>query len=179
MTAVPIPSERGDVSTSDAAFRDAMARVAAGVGVLTVRDGAGDDRGITVTSVSSVSLDPPMVLVCVKRGGSIHDAVEGSDGWALNMLADDQIMLARYAARHRRRGERDDFTAWARGRGTTGALLFTGGVAAVECAPHRFVQAGDHSVAIGRVISVPARMAGRQPLVYVDRGYRSAGEPLR
>ncbi len=152
-------------------FRDAMSRLAGGVGLLTTRDPVGRDCGITVTAVSSVSLDPPLVLVCVKREGFIHDALYVSSGWALTMLASDQVDLAEYAARHRHPGDRDDFSPWSARAGIDGALVFTGGVSAIECVPVQFVDAGDHTIAIGRVMGVADDMTGARPLVHVDRSY--------
>jgi flavin reductase (DIM6/NTAB) family NADH-FMN oxidoreductase RutF len=154
-------------------YRDAMSRLAGGVGLLATRDPVGRGCGITVTAVSSVSLDPPLVLVCVKRDGFIHDALYVSSGWALTMLAVDQVDLAEYAARHRHPGDRDDFSRWASRAGVDGALVFTGGVSAVECVPVQFVDAGDHTIAIGRVVEVADDMSGDRPLIYVDRGYRA------
>jgi len=160
-------------------FRDAMARLAGGVGVLTTRDPVSRDCGITVTALSSVSLVPPLVLTCVRRGGFVHDALVVADGWALTMLADDQLDLARYAARHRHPGSRDDFSPWRVRRGAdSGALIFTGGVSAVECVPYELVDAGDHTVAIGRVVAVADDLVGRNPLAYVDRRYHATGDAL-
>ncbi|MGH8777186.1 MAG: flavin reductase family protein [Jiangellaceae bacterium] len=160
-------------------FRDAMARLAGGVGVLTTRDLVGRDCGITVTAVSSVSLDPPLVLTCVRRGGFVHDALLVADGWALTMLDDSQLALAHYAARHRHPGGRDDFSPWPTRRGSaSGALVFTAGVSAIECVPDDLVDAGDHTIAIGRVVAVASDATGERPLVYVDRAYRAAGGPL-
>lgn len=163
-------------SAPEAAFRDTMARLAGGVAVVSTLDAVGRDCGITVTAASSVSLDPPLVLVCVRRGSFMHDALTVADGWALSMLADDQVELARYAARHRAPGDRDDFSRWAHRRGeASGALVLTGGVAAVECLPYDVVDAGDHAVCIGRVVVAADDTAGERPLVYVDRAYTSLG----
>jgi len=164
-------------SSETAPFRDAMARLASGVGLITTRDPVGRDCGITVTAISSVSLDPPLVLVCVRREGFIHDALYVASGWALTMLADDQVALARYAARHRYPGDRDDFSPWVSRRGVDDALVFTGGVSAVECVPHELVDAGDHTGVIGRVVAVGDDLTGQRPLVYVDRDYHTIGPP--
>ena len=174
----PVVDERPPSAPVDD-FRDAMARLAGGVGLLTMQDPVGRDCGITVTALSSVSLDPPLVLTCVRRGGFVHDALLVADGWTLTMLADDQHSLAVYAARHRHPGDKDDFSAWARRRGNeSGALVFTGGVSAVECVPYDLVDAGDHTVAIGRVVAVAGDLVGERPLLYVDRGYHAAGSTI-
>ena len=189
MTALPVPTPWDEPTSTVAAerppsapvdrFRDAVSRLAGGVGVIATVDPVGRDCGITVTAVSSVSLEPPLILTCVRRGGFIHDALLVADGLALTLLADDQTNLARYAARHRHPGDRDDFSAWPSRRGdASGALVFTGGVSAVECVPYDLVDAGDHTVAIGRVVGIPVDLVGEQPLVYVDRGYRASGRPV-
>lgn len=166
-------------SADVAGFQDAMARLAGGVGLLAVRDPIGRDCGITVTAVSSVSLDPPLVLACVKRDGFIHDALYVADSWTLTMLADDQLDLAEYAARSRHPGARDDFTRWDHRPGDVAdALVLTGGVAAIECVPYKLVDAGDHTVVIGRVVATAADMIGERPLVHMDRAYRGPGIEL-
>jgi flavin reductase (DIM6/NTAB) family NADH-FMN oxidoreductase RutF len=154
------------------AYRDTMARLAGGVGLLTTVDPVGRDCGITVTAVSAVSLVPPLVLVCVRRSGFVHDALLTADGWALSFLAAGMEPLARYAARHHHPGDRDDFGPWPTERGeATGVLLVRGGVGALELVPWEQVDAGDHTVVIGRVVALHAGDPRARPLVYVDRGY--------
>lgn len=160
------------------AFRDAMARLAGGVAVLTVLDPVGRQCGLTVTAVASLSLEPPLVMVGVKKDGFIDDALYVADGWSLTFLAADQVDLAHYAARTRFPGDRDDLTAWPHRPAATGEFVFTGGVAAVACESDRFVDAGDHTLAVGRVTSVAAGLTGRVPLVHVDRLYTEPGRVL-
>ncbi|NDL59243.1 flavin reductase family protein [Phytoactinopolyspora mesophila] len=159
-------------------FRNAMARLAAGVGVLSTLDPIGRACGLTVTAVSSVSLEPPLVLVCVKKDGFIHDALFVADGWSITFLAADQLDAAHYFARHRYPGDRDDFSPWRTSRADSGELILTGGMAAVTCVPHEMVDAGDHSVAIGRVVHIPEHMTGETPLIHGDRAYFAPGTPL-
>ncbi len=159
-------------------FRDAMARLAGGVAILTVLDPIGRDCGLTVTAVSSVSLEPALVLVCVKKDGFIHDALFVADGWSLTFLAADQVDAAHYFARSRYPGDRDDFAAWGTRRAHAGELVLTGGVAAVECEPHQLVDAGDHTIAIGRVVRTPGDLTGATPLLHVDRTYWTPGQEL-
>lgn len=161
------------------AYRDAMSHLGGGVTVVATRDPIGRDVGITATSVTAVSLVPPLVLVCVRSGGFAADCLSVSDGWTLSMLAEDQVDLARYAARHRHPGDADDFSSWPRRRGAaTGSLVLTGAVAAVECVPHAFTDAGDHTICVGRVVEVATDVTGRRPLLYVRRGYHALGPLL-
>ncbi len=161
-------------SAGDADFRDAMARLASGVSVLTTCDAVGRDVGVTVTSFAAVSLDPPLVLVCVRCDRFIADALAVSDGWAVSMLAEDQVGLARYAARHRHPGSRDDFGRWPHRRGIGGAVVLTGGVSLVECVRYAEYEGGDHLIVVGRAVGVEV-VPDRAPLLYVDRRYRAEG----
>lgn len=190
MTTQPVPKPwnippqhsaaiNGTSSQPQADFRDAMARLAGGVAVLSTLDPMGRQCGLTVTAVSSVSLDPPLVLVCVKKDGFIHDALYVAEGWSLTFLAIEQLDLATYAARHRYPGDRDDFSSWSSRPSDNGELIFTGGVAAVECLPHALVDAGDHTIAVGRVARVAAGLSGEVPLVHVDRSYYRPGGTVR
>lgn len=160
-------------------IRTAMAHLASGVCLLTTQDVVGRDCGLTVTSVASLSLSPPLCLVAVKRAGFLHDALEVAEGWAITMLSTDQVDLARYAARHRYPSDTDDFSVFQPRRGpVSSALYFTGGVAAVECVPHRLIPSGDHTIAVGRVVAIPADCTGTQPLVYHQRHYTSVGQVI-
>jgi len=156
-----------------------MASLATGVCVLSTRDVVGRDCGLTVTSVASLSLHPPLCLVAVRRGGFLHDALEVADGWALTILAEQQVDLARYAARHRYPSDVDDFAAFRTNRGeATGTLYFTDGLAALECRPFSLVPAGDHSIAVGEVVAMPADCTGTDPLLYHRRAYRGIGAKI-
>lgn len=160
-------------------LREAMSHLGTGVCVLTTRDVVGRDCGLTVTSVASVSLSPPLCLVAVRRDGFLHDALEVCDGWALTMLARDQQELARYASRHRYPSDTDDFSPFPHRRGSAGGTLyFPGGVAALECEPFDLVPAGDHTIALGKVVGIPEDCTGEEPLLYYRRAYRSIGEVL-
>jgi flavin reductase (DIM6/NTAB) family NADH-FMN oxidoreductase RutF len=160
-------------------LRVAMAHLASGVCLLTTRDVVGRDCGLTVTSVASLSLRPPLVLVAVKRGGFLYDALDVADGWAVTILAADQVGLARYAARHRYPSDTDDFSPYPSRRGqASGALYFTGGLAALDCRPVQLVPAGDHSIAIGEVVAMPGGCTGQEPLIYHRRAYRGIGPEI-
>ena len=157
-------------------LREAMSHLAAGVAVITTTDVVGRDCGLTVTSLSSVSLDPPLCVVAVRRNGFLHDALEVADGWAVTVLASSQRPLAHYAARHRYPSDTDDFAPYGPMRGrSSGALYFPDGVAALECVPHALLPAGDHTLALGRVVAVPADLRGADPLLYHRRHYVGVG----
>lgn len=177
MTDLPSTSATTPWPTPD--LREAMSHLASGVSVLTTRDVVGRDCGLTVTSLASVSLQPPLCVVAVKRDGFLHDALEVADGWAVTMLAAQQIGLARYTARHRYPSDTDDFGPYPHRRGpVSDALYFTEGLVAVECVRYDLVPAGDHTLALGRVVRVADDCTGAAPLLYHRRGYRGLGESL-
>jgi flavin reductase (DIM6/NTAB) family NADH-FMN oxidoreductase RutF len=166
-------------SVDDAAFRDVMARLGGGVCLLTAVDPIGRDCGLTVTAATSLSLDPPLVLVAVRHGSFIHDALSVAEGFALTVLAVDQLPLAHYGARHRYPTDVDDFGPWKTVRAdASGSLVFTGGVAAVDCLPYGFVDAGDHTIALGRAVQTVFPTTGTIPLLHVDRAYYAPGARL-
>lgn len=157
-------------------LRTAMTHLASGVSILSTRDVVGRDCALTITSLVSLSLTPPLCLVAVKRGGFLHDALQVADGWAVTMLASDQVALASYTARHRYPSDTDDFSAYPHRRGpVSGAVYFVGGVAALECVTDRMVDAGDHTIAVGRVVRIADDCVGPAPLLYHERSYHRLG----
>jgi flavin reductase (DIM6/NTAB) family NADH-FMN oxidoreductase RutF len=159
-------------SPEEQAYRDTLARLAGGVTLLTAVDTMGRDCGITATAVTSVSLDPALVLVCVRRSSFMHDALVTADGWGLSFLAAGMQSLAEYAARHHHPGDRDDFSRWPTRRGaSTGARLVVDGLGAMELVPWHQLDAGDHTIVVGQVVAFHRGDPDARPLVYVDRDY--------
>jgi flavin reductase (DIM6/NTAB) family NADH-FMN oxidoreductase RutF len=159
-------SNRG-VESAD--FTLACSRFATGIVVASVRDGRGAPHGLTVNSFTSVSLAPPLVLVCVGHNASVLEAFRGAEYFGISILAEDQRELS---ARFARPGEdRFEGTAWHPGH--TGVPLLAGVAATIECALHERIVAGDHDIFIGRVLHTWA--SDSQPLVYFGGKYRSLG----
>jgi flavin reductase (DIM6/NTAB) family NADH-FMN oxidoreductase RutF len=119
------------------------------------------------------------VMVGIRHGSFVHDALYVADGFALTVLAAEQLDLARYAARHRYPTDADDFTPWRSVRAKeSGALVFPGGLAATDCVPYNFVDAGDHVIVIGRAVQTTFSCTGEVPLLHVDRRYYVPGSRL-
>jgi flavin reductase (DIM6/NTAB) family NADH-FMN oxidoreductase RutF len=151
-------------------LRAAFAAFATGVTVITV--GGDTPHGMTANAFTSVSLDPPLVLVCVDRDARMHQALALAGGFAVSVLASDQEEVARhFASGHRPRGLRQ-FTAvrWSPGS-RTGAPLIDGALAWFECRLQHSYGGGDHSIFVGRLVSV-ARYDRGAPLVFFDRVFR-------
>lgn len=158
----------------DAAFRGALGRFASGVTIVTtVRDGV--DHAMTASAFCSVSMTPPLVLVCVDRRNRIHDAMLDSNAWAVSVLARDGHEAASWLALRGRPLE-DQLAHVPHHRGShTGAALVDAAVAWLECRTWRTYDGGDHTIAVGEVVS--ARIASEadsdDPLLYYRSHYGS------
>ncbi len=132
---------------SSQSLRSCLGRFATGVVVVTF-DSEDGPRGITVNSFTSVSMDPPLVLVSVARRASAHHALFDRT-FCVNVLAGDQEALARHFA-----GSRDVDVAWAR---HDGVPRLPGVLAHLECRPWRTYDGGDHTLFIGEVVDYDYR----------------------
>ncbi len=147
------------------AFREACARYATGITVATVTGRDGRPHGLTANSFSSVSWNPPLVLVCVDHRATVHDQFYAAESFAINILAETQKDVSiRFATAE----DRFEGIAWTPGE--TGAPLLDEALACLECRTTHRLAAGDHTIFIGEVIRA-ASHEGR-PLVYYLRHYR-------
>lgn len=153
---------RPDVQT----FRDAMARFASGVTVVTARGRDGGDHGMTVSAFTSLSLDPPLVLVCVDRAATILPHLRATAAFGLSILAEGQEALsARFAEQGVAR-----FDGVAVTRSPEGPALLDGAAAQLTCRCTAEHDGGDHVIIVGAVLTAAA--LGDHPLVYLQRQYR-------
>jgi flavin reductase (DIM6/NTAB) family NADH-FMN oxidoreductase RutF len=131
-------------------LRTAFAAFATGVTVVTV--GGQHPHGMTANSFTSVSLEPPLVLVCVRQGAIMHERLSCAGEFAISVLAAHQDGVARhFADRTRRLGiAQFDGVPWSHGP-HSGAPLIDGAIAWLECGLWRAYAAGDHSIVIGQV----------------------------
>jgi flavin reductase (DIM6/NTAB) family NADH-FMN oxidoreductase RutF len=128
-------------------FRDALAQFATGVTVIAVRRGDGRHVGFTANSFNSVSLEPPLVLWSLNRNSETLAAFEAAPRYAINVLAHDQVDLARRFSRP----HADRFEGVAYRLGAADAPLIEGCIAWFECRHHAMQRAGDHVLFIGEV----------------------------
>jgi flavin reductase (DIM6/NTAB) family NADH-FMN oxidoreductase RutF len=140
-------------------YRHVIGHFATGVTVITCNhDGA--DHGATASAVSSVSLEPPSLLVCLNRAAATEGAVRESGTFVVNILREDQGELAmRFAGRHG-----DKFAGLDIARTDAGDPVLPGTLAHLRCRVHDTVAGGTHSVFIGEVCRAEA--AGGDPLAY-------------
>ncbi len=142
-----------------------MGHFAAGVTVVTSRFEDGQILGITVTAFSSLSLDPPLVLVCIDRRARMHDRLTVGNNFAVNMLAEDQELVSRRFAS----SDPDQFREIGYAEGATGAPLIAGALAVVECRTVERLAGGDHTIIVGEVEHTHVREG--KPLMYFRGGY--------
>jgi flavin reductase (DIM6/NTAB) family NADH-FMN oxidoreductase RutF len=148
-----------------ASFRQALSQFASGVTVVTTRDGEGRPQGLTVSSFCSVSMTPPMVLVCVDRRSEAHTGFQASGIFGVSVLAEHQEELSRRFAG----GVDDKFAGIELVAGRSGAALIPGALAHLECRLVFAHPGGDHTIYVGEVESLSV-FPGR-PLLYHASGY--------
>ena len=146
-------------------FRSLLGSFASGVTVVTVRDGAGRLAGMTATSVASVSLEPPLVLVCVGHEATFLDPMRGATHFALNILAEDQEPLSRQFAAE----VSDRFAGIAHSVDQTGVPLLDGVAAHILCETQAAHAAGDHTIFVGLVTG--GACFPRRPLLHFRGAY--------
>jgi flavin reductase ActVB len=147
-------------------FRNAMSRFATGVTIVTTNDPGGRPVGFTASAFSSLSLNPPLVLVCLDRRAECFEAFQATDLMAINILAMGQDDIAmRFATRGA-----DKFGATRTTAGTaTGTPLIDGALAQVECRVHERVEGGDHVILVGEVVQ--AASDDSEPLLHYNRNF--------
>lgn len=147
------------------ALRDALGAFATGVTVVTTLDTKGSAWGFTANSFTSVSLDPPLVLMCLAKNSGSLDTFLAASHYAVNILADEQRELSmRFAGSG---ADKFDDVAWA-GR-HTGSPVFDGVAAWIDCRVTQTVDAGDHVIFIGQVVDFAT--TGAAPLGYCRGAY--------
>ncbi|WSJ64102.1 flavin reductase family protein [Streptomyces sp. NBC_01310] len=186
-TPVPTPAPaplRGSPhaeGVSNDEFRAAMARLTAGVCLITAHEAAdgarGEDVGMTATAFMSVSLDPPLVLVSLREGSRMDDLLAEQPLWAVSVLADHQLQVAGRFAMKGRISDRLLFADLPYVRGeASGAPLLTGALATLECRTENRVEAGDHTLVIGHVLTAALPSPDSPPLTYFRGRYRHLGQ---
>ena len=149
-------------------FKNGLSRWASGVSVVTTVE-QGMYYGLTVSSFSSVSLDPPLVLVCIDNGSRLMSMVRSSGVFCVSILGRDQEAASNYFA-SRGREPMTQITEVATTMNSDGVPIIDGSMAVLSCDLHEAVPAGDHALCIGRVKQV--ELGEGTPLLYYARAYR-------
>lgn len=146
-------------------FRAVLGRFATGITVVTACDEKGRDHGMTISAFSSVSLEPPLVLVCVAHDARMHQVLLDRDAIGISFLSADQEPLSRRFAD--RDCERFDGIGYVRGE--SGVVLLDEALAHMECTIIARHDAGDHTIHVARVDR--AEPFTGAPLLYYRGGY--------
>jgi len=154
-------------AVDQAHFRQLLGRFATGVTVITARDAEGRPHGMTANSLSSVSLEPPLILLSIDHEASMHGLLVTSPAFAVNILSASQEAVSRRFAQDRE--ERFDGVGYQ--ESPRGLVLLDGALAHLECERVATHEAGDHTILVGLVVAGNAN-EGR-PLCYFRGGYAS------
>ncbi|MEP6900708.1 MAG: flavin reductase family protein [Actinomycetota bacterium] len=147
-------------------FRAALARFPSGVTVVTTKDATGRFHGITVSAFTSVSLEPPMILVCIEKKTGSHDAFQESEFFVVNMLAEGQENLSnRFASQL---NDKFDGALYRLGIGEIPVL--EDAFVTLECRLAYAHEGGDHTIFVGLIEK--SNVKDENPLVYWDGNYR-------
>jgi flavin reductase (DIM6/NTAB) family NADH-FMN oxidoreductase RutF len=150
-------------------MRQIFGRFATGITIVTV--GGEIPRGMTANSFTSVSLDPPLVLVCIQRNATMHETIMEQQSFAVSMLAAHQERVARrFADRNRPRGEGEFATIETAPGPRTGVPVVVGALAWLECTLAAVYDGGDHSIFLGNVQSL-GRGKTEDALLFYEGGF--------
>jgi flavin reductase (DIM6/NTAB) family NADH-FMN oxidoreductase RutF len=160
------------VSVDPLEFRSIIGHFATGVTVITTADGD-QLHGMTANAVSSLSLDPVMVLICVDKTTFTHRVLDAGGVFTVNVLGEHQEAVSRIFAK---KGEPE--TGTLRGQpfrlGETGAPILADCLAFLECRVDNVLDGGDHSIFLGRVVSEGV-VEEMRPLLFYRGGYHTLG----
>lgn len=154
------------MSMEKAEFRRVLGHFATGVAVVSARGADDVPRGLTANAIASVSLDPPLVLVCVEEEAETHAVIADSGGFAISVLgADDEALARRFAT-----SDSDaKFHGVPHRTAVTGAPVLEAALAWVDCRLWATYDGGDHTIFVGRVVG--AATGEGSPLVFYRGGY--------
>lgn len=148
-------------------FRTVMGHFATGVTIITTHDTKGAFLGLTANAFSSVSLDPPLVMVCVDKTAESHPALQASRVYNVNILTKEQEALSRNFAK----SSDDKFAGVAYHVAENGAPVLSDSVAHMVCSVRDCFNAGDHTIFLGEVKELQMDHEAN-PLIYFRGGYR-------
>jgi 3-hydroxy-9,10-secoandrosta-1,3,5(10)-triene-9,17-dione monooxygenase reductase component len=167
--------DTGPADVSPAELREAMGHFATGVTVITSIDSAGAPVGTTANAVTSLSLEPPLVLVCFDLKSSTLTAIRHHGAFAVNVLGQRQHQLS---ANFAKRGLSAVWDGVRHQRGPTGSPRIADVIAVIECTVEHAFPGGDHEIVIGRVRHVETSGEGATPLLFWRGKYAAIDGPL-
>jgi flavin reductase (DIM6/NTAB) family NADH-FMN oxidoreductase RutF len=170
LTALATSTDPDHRAVAAADFRHAMGHFATGVTIVTSVGPDGEPVGTTANAVTSLSLDPPLILVCFDRTSVTLEAISTHGAFAVNVLAAPQQHLS---ANFARRGLAAVWDEVRHRPGRTGSPRLEGVLASLECTVEHRIAGGDHEIVVGRVTDVETGPPGDAPLLFWRGGYAS------
>jgi flavin reductase (DIM6/NTAB) family NADH-FMN oxidoreductase RutF len=154
------------VSTDPQELRRILGHFATGVTVITTRDKDGAPSGLTANAFTSLSLNPPLVVVCVDKTAQCYGCFDQSKVFAVNVLSEDQEEVSRrFATKNSAK-----FAGLEWREGSNGAALIEGAIGHIECKIVQSHDGGDHTIMVGEVVSATA--SGDRPLLFFKGKYQ-------
>ena len=149
-------------------FRQIMGCFATGIAIATTRDKAGSAVGLTINSLTSVSLEPPLVLFCIEKKAYLYPTFKAAKSFAFNFLGEDQEDVSRYFANHHHNPKPKNL--WDKPQQDCPILRQTLGW--IVCKKVAEYKGGDHQIILGEVVTMHKRAGHRDPLLYFHGRYR-------
>ena len=161
-------------SEDSRSFRDTMGIFATGVTVVTLE--SKELYGMTANAFSSLSLDPPLVLICVPKTASMHLALSDTKSFAVNILNANQEDVSNLFAKHGRMEEPLGGTPYH--AGILGTPILDDCIAFAECKVKDQFPGGDHTIVVGEVVDFASNDSSAEPLVFFKGRYRKLSKEI-
>ncbi|MGR9087503.1 MAG: flavin reductase family protein [Gammaproteobacteria bacterium] len=149
-------------------FKKALQHWASGVAVVTAQSGKHGMQGMTVTAFSSVSINPPQILVCINQSADTGEGIRESGSFSVNVLKSDQAEVSNQFAGGSSQRQRFENTAWE--PGISGSPMLCESIMSLDCTVVEIIHSGTHAIIIGEVQNAVCRSG--EPLLYYRGGYR-------
>lgn len=170
MNTMHVNSEINDLQSRVSLFKGAMRRLASGIALITSGTEEENYAGLVATAVTSLSMDPPTLLICVNKSGSAHPVIEQCGAICVNLLSEDDRDLVDIFGSSARRDER--FKVGAFEPTVSGPPRLATALAAIECKVVQTFSYHTHTLFLGEVMDVKFREREQfQPLIYMDRTF--------
>jgi len=156
-------------------FRNTLGRFATGVVVMTSGP-PGMEYGMTCQSFSSLSLDPPLVLVCVDNNAGILPILDETGAFTVNVLSDQQTELSGFFSTSKRPAPPHQFDDVTHTPGETGTARLAGATTVFDCTLHAVLDGGDHRIVVGKVEAF-TETSPDDPILFFAGAYRTLAAP--
>lgn len=163
------------MTVTDQDFKNIMSKFPTGVNIVTTIDGNSNFHAVTISSFCSLSLHPHLVLFCLGKEASTHEAFTNGNNFAVNILSMHQFYLAEHFSNANNQDKWENIELLE--EGTTKCPLINGVIGFIECKKHKIYDGGDHDIFIGEVINCRI-LSEAKPLLYYNSNYATFGNRI-